>query len=82
MKFTPLHISLMIHCYAIAEPIPNRGAPAVEEYLRQLTNFGLIKEDDKYASGFTATERGVAWMNMLRSTPLPELRYVDPRAGK
>lgn len=81
MRITPLHINLMIHCYALSEEIPNRGAPAVEEYLQQLQNEDLIEPSGASRSGFRSTPKGAKWIEMLRSTPFPILftEWKDPR---
>ena len=76
---TPLHIQLLLHCHAIAEPIPNRGAPAVEAYLRDLVDAGLIGHAHT-PSGFQATEKGRDYVYRLRevlSLPDPKTPLVD-----
>lgn len=75
---TPLHIELVLHYHAIPEQHPRHNAPAVIKYTRDLLAVGLIEEHSS-ASGYTTTLRGEAYIRMLLNTPLPEVRYVDPR---
>lgn len=79
MKVTLLHISLMIHYYALAEPVPNETAPAVIACTTQLLENGLIYVEPTSRSGYRATEKGTVWIQMLKSTPLPVPSYKDPR---
>lgn len=63
---TPLHIQLLLHVYAIAEPIPNRGAPAVEAYLNDLVSKGLIAPVPQAPSGYRITPTGRTYVERLK----------------
>lgn len=80
--FSPLQISMVLHAYAIAEPMP---LPSTEhrEQLAELETLGLVTMRDKSAPRgvWQCTEFGNAWVEMLMRTPLPERRFVDPRTG-
>lgn len=81
MKITPLKLKLILHLYCDpSRPIPNAGFPAVEEALREFAALNLIRWDLTVPNyPYVLTERGLAWIDMLRSTPLPEHRWGDPR---
>jgi hypothetical protein len=81
MKISPLHVSLLIHCYAIASEIEHRNAPAVVQYLEWMELNDLIIQANTRKFGFRTTDRGDAWMQQILATPLPvsRLEWVDPR---
>ena len=74
----PLTISLMIHCHAYAEPVPNQHAPAVRDAMTLLWEAGLI-EPVNSASGWRSTEGGRLYLEMLQATPFPVPGWRDPR---
>jgi hypothetical protein len=71
---TPLHIHLMLHFYAIAEPyIPApRSSIASVKFTQQLINMGLISVSETSENGFRCTERGECYVEALKKLPLPE----------
>ena len=84
MKHTPIKIGIMLKCYYL----PNRYKHVVQAVssahhasLNDLIQEGLIEE---FGDGsLKVTARGVAWVHMLRDTPLPKLKecWVDPRTN-
>ncbi len=56
---TPLHIQLLLHYYAVAEPYakgtPHGDSGAVKEYREQLIRRGLLFVDAGGASGYRTT---------------------------
>jgi hypothetical protein len=76
--WSPLHINLMLHYYAICEPW-NRPSPAASRYTDTLVRGGLIVADEGSASGYKATPLGVALVEMWCAQPIPIAVYVDPR---
>lgn len=75
MKWTPLHIQLMLHYYAIASAVENSDAPAVLEYTQDLLKHGLIREGH-YSSKYNATEKGEKFVEKLCKTELPKQVWV------
>lgn len=72
---TPLHITMLLHYHAIAEPYALRNpthatSPAVREFREQLLKWDLIHEDDG-PSGYRTTERGKTYIDGLCNLPLP-----------
>jgi len=75
----PLHVQLLLHAYAIAEPIDDSNGTR-REYLGYLERLGLIEVDpDRRSSGWKTTERGTAHIRQILDLPLPTLvqRWVD-----
>jgi len=73
MKFTPLHLSLLIQAYSHPALWPNRNV-TVEAYEAHLVTFGLIKESD--GGYYDCTERGKAHVEQLLSIPLPFQAWI------
>lgn len=78
---SPLHIHLLLHYYALAEP-PNQrycNRDAEKDYTDSLVGCGLIEFDVASPAGYTTTERGMAYVRMICNTPLPVSKWIDPR---
>lgn len=73
---TPLHIKLLLHVYAIAEPIENRNSPAVSDYLQQLQGMKLIVCDSESESGFRITALGNAHIKQILCLSLPKQVFI------
>jgi len=76
-KFTPLHISLMIHYYVIPAKKDNQDSTAGLEYTKDLLDLELIEEDKGNESGYDATDKGKAFIKAICSTEIPILAWVD-----
>jgi len=75
---TPLHLQMLLHYYAIAEPYAKNDplhaeSRAVSRYRDQLVSLKLIHEDPTSGSGYSCTERGFAYVEALKALPLPEV---------
>lgn len=82
---TPLEITMLLHIYAIAEPIPDVIFPAQKETLRTFERDGLIVVNVESNSGYSVTARGKKLVHMLCNTPYPQPanpQWVDPRTGE
>jgi hypothetical protein len=80
MNLTPLHLEIMLHAYAHADPVPRSHAPAVQRFVHDLEDEGLL--DTQFPLGalhVRATEKGKAFVAMLLNTPMPEQAWVDSR---
>jgi len=81
-EHSPLCIQIMFACYVAADPkeyFSGQGwnSQPGHEARQWLNENGLINED------LTATDRGVAWVKFICSTPLPQQTWVLPeRNGK
>lgn len=77
--WSPFDIKLMLHCYACLDKFPQSHAPIYTERLGALMDLGLVE----YIEGIPrATRLGEAFVELLLCTPIPEVRYVDPRFPK
>lgn len=78
VRWTPLHIELMIHYRCSPARLTNQSAPAVVDYTADLHAHGLIEDDNSRESGWSATERGEAFIEALCRTQLPEKVWSLP----
>lgn len=77
MSWSFFEIEIFIHHACSPEPFDRSWAPAYEDTVNSLVQKGLLLVDDEGI--FRATEKGEAWGAMLKSTPLPVQRFIDPR---
>jgi hypothetical protein len=92
--FLPLHKSpqladlcvgeLMLLLHVASTPGADYRGPGnpdfVSRCMRRLVELDLIKGRDPGEIP-TCSDRGMAFVAMILATPLPEQRWVDPRAG-
>ena len=75
---TPYQIEIVLHFHYSPEPWPQADAPAFPQTLS-----GLIGDDLLSARAgpgcYETTPRGKVLVDMWCSTPLPEMRFIDPR---
>ena len=76
-KFTPFHIRLMINFYVTPMKHPQQDSPAGKEFVIELWSLGLIEEHFENESGYSATERGRIWIDMLCNTQPPKAIWAD-----
>lgn len=82
MKWRPIDLDFFLHCHYACDPHPRKNAPAYQEAARALFMKGLIVADHSTGNNYATTERGQKWLEMILATPLPELRWIDPRGEK
>lgn len=78
---SPSDIEVLIHFYVSPEPHPRRHTPAVEDAIAMFEKDEILKRIN-IGSGYTVTDKGVAWLNMILETPYPEKIWIDPRNKK
>lgn len=74
----PYEISLLVHFHAYAEDWPQAGTKFYSEIVDRWLGWNLIKPINE-SPYYRTTERGEMMIEMLLTTPLPELVWVDPR---
>ena len=75
--WSPYQITVLLHHHTSAAEFPRSNAPVYGEVISGFIEMGLLHRNPE---GFlTTTERAHALIDMWRSTPLPEMRWVDPR---
>ena len=77
MKWTFYDLEIFIHHTCSPTPFDRCHAPSYPERRDALIAAGLLRVDEEGV--IRATEMGDAFGNMLKSTPLPVRRYIDPR---
>lgn len=70
-------IEIFIHHACSPTPFDRAGAPAYPDALERLIRKGLLTHDEEGV--VRSTPMGDAWGTMLKSTPLPVQRFIDPR---
>ena len=84
---TPIHINLILHHHCHCEPYSKNNqdhanSQAVNKFRQDLLDNGILVEDSESGSGYMTTEKGVALVRMLESTPYPKSKWVNPLTGK
>ena len=76
-------ISVIIHYHTCPEKHPQHDAIAVREARELFLREGMIKpvtmNDSILSDVFVTTERGEKFIDMLRDTPFPVTKHIDPR---
>lgn len=73
-------LEIFIHHACSPSRFPRDTAMAYEDAANRLIKDGLLKHDEEGI--LRSTEKGDAWGAMLKSTPLPVQRFIDPRFDK
>lgn len=75
---SPAEMSILIHCHALAKPLSE--SVVTSDTIKWFLAEGIIEHDGReHSSGFKTTERGRKWLEMCLETPMPIMRWVDPR---
>lgn len=79
MNWSPFDIKMMLHFYACYDRFPQADSAIFGERLRAVMDAGLVE----YVDGIPRTTKlGEAFVELLLETPIPVVRYVDPRFRK
>lgn len=70
VAYSPLRISLILHCYSRADWIENEQAPAVQEELKRLVDSGMLQTQQPVPH-YKLTPRGLDFVKTLLATPFP-----------
>lgn len=73
-------LGYMLAVYTGVKDYEVNGSETQRSTIHNLLSWGLIEEALDTPTGFQPTERGAAFVEMLKLTPLPEQRWVDPRS--
>ncbi len=77
----PGAMMLLLHIHSSPAPYGGLGNEAfIDKCLQRLLDLGLI-QPRMVNTERKVTERGRMFVEMILATPLPEQRWVDPRAG-
>jgi hypothetical protein len=74
VNWTPYEITVVLHHYTGRSPFPQKDAPIYHPTINKLCSFGVLSIVD-----LEVTEFGIALIDQWLRTPLPVVKYVDPR---
>lgn len=78
---TPLYIEIALHYYCRQDDFPRLTAPACREAVGRMIDAGLLEVDFGARVGdpvLCATDGLRAWVDAMRSVPMPEQHWVVP----
>lgn len=77
--WTPYQMEIIMHHYVSKAIFPRATAPLYSETLSELLQIGVIDYEDGIP---IVTQKGAALVDMWLQTPLPHMRWADPRTGE
>lgn len=77
--WTPYQIEIMLHHHCSGARFPREDAPAYPYELKGLMDAGLLDYQDGIPR---STLLGQALIEMWCATPVPEIRFIDPRFSR
>lgn len=75
--WSPYEIEIMIHHYGSRAPFPRSEAPAYSGTVTRLVQAGLLESVNE--SPYRATELGRGLVELWMATPVPVVKFIDPR---
>lgn len=79
MNWTPYQITIILHHYYSVAEYPRSDAPIYQSTVDDLIKSGVLTESQVIKGEYGVTELGAALIKMWLETPLPVLKFVDPR---
>ncbi|MEK1893174.1 MAG: hypothetical protein AAAB20_07835 [Rhizobium sp.] len=76
MRWTPYKIKLVLHYHVSSAPFPENSAPIYIPTIDELVCSGVLTKADDF---WVTTDLGKALVELWCATPLPVVKYVDPR---
>jgi len=79
---TPNHLDVFLHYYCKPTQHPRYHAPAVQEALAFFVRNEMLSYERRGDADieYSATEKGVFWLEHLLSIPMPVTSYKIPQA--
>jgi len=79
-NWSPLQIKLLLKIYTTQTLKPNDiPAEIHKSELQYFITNGLVEKVEKINHTYALTRKGEAFIEMLLNTPLPTLKWIDPR---
>lgn len=75
---TPNHVEILVYACVCSEVHPRRGAPAVEEAIREFVKIGAIELCDE-PNMIRATPMGRVWLRSICETPAPRQAWINDK---
>jgi hypothetical protein len=76
---TPNDIDVLLWYHTRTVDHERLHAPAVIEAANKFLDAGIFEASNSSSRSYCMTAKGVAFIEMLLNTPLPEMRWIDPR---
>ena len=77
-RLTPVAIEALMHYHYNPTPHPKAESTSVKNAVSHLIQNGIIGWDEN-SNTYSTTEKGVIFVEMICTTPLPEQKWADPR---
>jgi predicted transcriptional regulator len=79
-NWSPLQIKLLLKIHTTQTLKPNDIPSEIHRNeLKYFITNGLVEKVEGINHTYALTDKGVAFIEMLLNTPLPELKWIDPR---
>jgi len=79
---SPSDLEVLIHYHCDPYQYPRYDDHVVVEATKKFLQDDIIKVDNRSDSGYSTTEKGKAWINMILKTPHPVQCWVDENGNK
>lgn len=76
---TPLELEVFLWFACCVGEHPSCDPKLFRSILAKLYNAGVLENRDQEHVSYQATEKGLAWLQMILDTPYPVSKWVDPR---
>ncbi len=76
-RWSPYRIRLILHHHISSAPFPESEAPLYIQTIDELVSSGILQKDQD--NFWVTTDLGKALVDLWCETPLPIIRYADPR---
>lgn len=77
-RFTPMEVEMLLHLYAIAEPLPRMFATVREAALQSFIERGFVRPSKSSGSGYRTTKLGERVVNAICNPSTPPSVAVIP----
>ena len=77
MEITPLHLKILLHVHAYADPWPMLHVDIHQGYLNEWIKEGMVLMDKDGV--YRTTKKGAIWVVAIQHLPFPVMRWEIPR---
>jgi hypothetical protein len=85
-RLTCNNVDVLIHYYTSPEEHPRKQSPAVQATIAMYLRDGIFESRSEkqthVQSSYQLTAKGLAFLDLILSTPYPILMWSDPRTGE
>jgi len=76
LTISPAALSFLIHCYCIRSEFERINAPVTQETIKWFLEDEIIEPIEGEVNQWQCTDKGVAWMDAICGTPIPEKKWI------